>query len=267
MHSLRIGASARRYLPSRHAAKHVAGPVGGAICLLLLSSLLVVSPHAAAQDDVRGVYFGVQAGAIDYFSDGDVCDELLEEIEESAADENDDDVSSTVAQILNGADCDGDSRDNGLGVFAGYRFNRNFAIELGYVDLGTVSADLDNTTRVNGARLDAEGEAQLDATGLMASALISIPIGQRFSVFGRLGVLAWDADLSASASGTIRLGNRSITFDDLNEQGRSRSGQDAAFGAGVRFGFNENLAIRAEVTRFEVIDVNSAWMGLEVSLN
>jgi|GEM_PF-2370483 len=264
MHFLRMEASVRRCLRTVSGSNRVAI----ALCLVMITSLVVApAPVDAADDGVHGIYFGVQAGAIDYFSDGDVCEELLEEIEESAEDENDTDVSSTVAQILDGADCEGDSRDNGLGLFAGYRFNRNFAVEVGYLDLGSVSADLDNTTVVNGARLDAEGQAQLDATGLMASALISIPIGDRLSLFGRLGVLAWDADLSASASGTIRLGNRSITFDDLSEDGRSRSGQDAAYGAGVRFGFNENLAIRAEVTRFEVIDVNSAWMGLEVSLN
>lgn len=237
-----------------------------ALPILLLATLLFAS-SASAQPGVSGVYFGVQGGVVDYFATGDVCEDLLEEIEESANDESDDDISSTVAQILDGADCTGDSKDTGLGIFAGYRFNRNFAFELGYVDLGSVTAELMNSTRIEGARLDAEGSAQLDANGIMASALISIPIGPHVSVFGRLGVLAWDADLSANASGTIRIGGRRITFDDLREAGQSRSGTDAAYGAGMRFAFNENMAIRAEFTRFETIDVNSGWLGLEVSLN
>ena len=233
---------------------------------VLILALTIPAMNAIAEESVRGVYFGAQTGVVDYFADGDVCEELLMEIEESANDENDDDISSTVAQILDGADCDGDSRDSGLSFFVGYRFNRNFSLELGAVDLGTVSAELENTTNVDGARLRATGEAELDAKGIMASALISIPLGSHFSVFGRLGVLAWDADLKASASGTIRIGNRTIRFDDLNEAGRSRSGTDGAYGGGVRFAFNENLALRAEVTRFEAIDVNSGWLGLEVSL-
>lgn len=233
--------------------------------LFFAAALFSVNAAHADEDSVHGIYFGAQGGVVDYFADGDVCDELLEEIEESAIDDSDDDVSSTVAQILNGADCSADSGDTGFGIFAGYRFNRNFAIEVSYLDLGAVTAELMNSTRVEGARLDAEGEARLDAKGLMASALISIPLGQRFSIFGRLGVLAWDADLSANASGSIRLGNRRISFDGLNES-RSRSGTDGAYGGGVRFAFNENMAVRAEFTRFEVIDVNSGWIGLEVSL-
>ncbi len=252
-----------RTVPQTSAQRLFRLVAGTALFIILLFCYGTVR---ADEHSVHGVYFGAQGGKVDYFADGEVCDELLEEIEESATDDTDDDVSSTVAQILNGADCTADSGDTGFGVFAGYRFNRNFALELGYLDLGAVTAELMNSTRVDGARLDAEGEARLDATGILLSALISIPVGQRVSLFGRLGVLRWDGDLSATASGRIRLGGRNISFDGLNES-RKRSGTDGAYGGGVRFAFNENLAVRAEFTRFEAIDVNSGWVGLEVSLN
>ena len=76
------------------------------------------------------------------------------------------------------------SNDTAFRVFAGYKINPYLAFELGAATLGTIRASTGET-------------ADLDAIDL--SALVSWPIGNRFSVHGRLGIFS--GDLTANPGG------------------------------------------------------------------
>src|SRR3989338_11300766 len=72
-----------------------------------------------------------------------------------------------------------DNRDNGYKLFGGYQYNKNFAVEAGYFDLGqfgytaTVvpAGTLTGTIKLEGLNLDAVG---------------TLPLTEKFSAFGRL---------------------------------------------------------------------------------
>lgn len=90
-----------------------------------------------------------------------------------------------------------DDRSTGYKIFGGYQLNRNFAVEGGYFDLGnfgyiatTVPAGtLDGRIKLRGLNLDLVG---------------TLPLSEKFSVFGRTGVNYSQARDSFSGTGPSR---------------------------------------------------------------
>jgi len=108
-----------------------------------------------------------------------------------------------------------DDTDTALTLFGGYQINKSFGAELGYVNLGEVSAT------------GPGGTATIEAKGFELVGVGTLPINQQFSLFGKLGFFRWDLD--ASAPGV------SI----------SESGMDLTYGFGVKYDFTKNFAVRA----------------------
>lgn len=130
-----------------------------------------------------------------------------------------------------------DDDSTGFKLFGGYQFNRNFALEGGYFDLGkfgfkatTVPAGtLDGRIRLRGVNLDLVGR---------------LPVTDRFSVFGRVGVNYADARDNFSGTGAVLVSNPNPRKHDANVK----------FGAGLQYDFTEALGMRAEVERYRIND-------------
>jgi opacity protein-like surface antigen len=117
--------------------------------------------------------------------------------------------------------------DTAFKLTAGYAFNPYFGIELAYMDAGT------QTDTVDGAHIENE------STGVIASALARLPLGEQFAVFGKLGYAFYDSEA------TGRRGDLVARDTD--------SGEDLAYGIGVEFAVLRGLRLRAE---YEVVDVS-----------
>lgn len=104
------------------------------IAIAILMSVFIAAPAVAADS---GVYIGVKAGS--------------------------------SKKSVSGAS----ETSNALGVFGGYAFNPNFAVELGYTDLGSVASIIEFTT------------VDVGAVG-------SFPISDQFSLYGKLGIASTD---------------------------------------------------------------------------
>lgn len=133
-----------------------------------------------------------------------------------------------------------DDTDTGYKVFAGYNFTRNFGIEAAYVDLG------DLTFSGNVGATPVSGSA--DVQGFNISAVLTAPIDDRFSVFGKLGAFVWDADFAANSAAVRWTGSGSST--------------DFSAGLGAAYSFNKNLSLRAEYEYFDDVDANLWTVGL-----
>jgi len=128
-----------------------------------------------------------------------------------------------------------DNNDTGLKLFGGMSFTRNFAAEIGWIDLGTLSAT------------GPGGTAEISIDGFQVAALGIAPLGADFSLFGKLGLYFWDA--SASGPG----GSGSV------------NGNDLMFGGGVMWKFAPRFDLRGEWERFDVDgeDVNFWSVGVQ----
>jgi OOP family OmpA-OmpF porin len=120
--------------------------------------------------------------------------------------------------------------DHVLKAVVGGQFNDWFGLEGSWTDF--------NRTNNGGDRFEADGR------GL--AAVISIPLGTS-SIFAKAGRFWWHSD--SSLGGTLG----------------ASSGSDSFRGAGVKFGFNNHLALRLEVERYDVSDIHlkTVTAGLE----
>lgn len=111
-----------------------------------------------------------------------------------------------------------DDDDTGFKIFGGYHVNQWLDGEIGYVDLGKF-----------------ENGGELEVNGFEASVLGRVPINPEASVFGRVGMFAWDTS-----------GDDLAFADD--------TGTDPLIGFGADYRFSDMLGVRAEYERFYEVD-------------
>jgi OOP family OmpA-OmpF porin len=130
-----------------------------------------------------------------------------------------------------------DNEHFGYKVFAGYDFNRHFALEGGYFDPGrfgyyastTPAGMLSGNMRLNGVNLDA---------------LAFLPFTEKLSAFGRVGVNYAKARDSFVGSGAAV----ALTPDSNKRDANYK------FGLGLQYSFSKAFAMRVEAERLRISD-------------
>ena len=120
-----------------------------------------------------------------------------------------------------GASCD--DTDTAFRIFGGYNFNKNFGAELGYADLGKVTFSAPGVS----------GDVKATAWDLMAVG--TLPIGDKFGLYGKLGWYFADSKASGSVGGG------------------SESNNDLTYAVGGQYNFNKNLGLRAEWQQYKSV--------------
>jgi OmpA-OmpF porin, OOP family len=125
-------------------------------------------------------------------------------------------IGGTIGQAESKDGCSGipncDEKDTAWRILGGYQFNRHFAAELGYYDLGEASAP-------SGA---------IEGTIWEAVGIGSFPIFDKLSVYGKLGL--YRGELEGAA------------VKETNE--------DLTYGVGLQYDFLRNLGVRGEWQRY-----------------
>jgi OmpA-OmpF porin, OOP family len=183
----------------------------------LAALALTLSPTAFADD--AGWYAGFNAGqSRAKIDDSRIADGLLDD-------------SLTTTSIGN------DDRHFGFKAFGGYEFNRYFALEAGYFNLGRFGFTAD-TLPAGSLR----GEIKLQ--GANFDAVGSVPIGEKFSLFARAGLNYADSKDSFSGTGAVAVINPSPRKWAANYK----------FGFGAEYDFNRFVGMRLEGERYRVDD-------------
>ncbi len=133
---------------------------------------------------------------------------------------------------VTGLSSDVDEEDVAFKVYGGYRFNQHFAIEGGYVNLGSSQYDATFTG----------GSAEVDwkSHGIFVEAVGFLPLSDAFSLLGKGGVYFSENEVDVSASGP---GGNAVSSVDDNEV-------NLVLGLGAEYAFNDSFAMRAEWERF-----------------
>jgi OOP family OmpA-OmpF porin len=131
-------------------------------------------------------------------------------------------IDASIDGEIEDAGVDLDADDTGFKIYGGYTFAKFFRLEGSYVDFGSPEAESGGV------------DVSIDPTAWNAFAVVVIPFGKFFEIFGKAGLATWETDVLTSA------------FGDFNEDGT-----DPAYGAGVAFKLPVLLAIRAEYERFD----------------
>jgi OOP family OmpA-OmpF porin len=125
-----------------------------------------------------------------------------------------------------------DDKDTAWKLLAGYQFNRHFAAEFGYTELGEFT--------IGGALSGVNVTGTIEAAAFELVGVGSLPLMERFSAYGKLG--AYYAETEATVTGT--LGTFSISQTD------KETNTGVTFGLGLRYDFTRNLGIRGEWQRY-----------------
>jgi len=131
-----------------------------------------------------------------------------------------------MSSIDTGLDVPGvsvDEKDVFFSIGAGYSFNKMFAIEAGYIDLGEVKVSVPALAYT----------ATLSADGFYFGPRLTLEISPQFEAYGRVGVLAWDAE-----------GKDSTGFS------ASDDGTDLYFGIGAAYKISKQVSLGADWTRY-----------------
>jgi len=146
-----------------------------------------------------------------------------------------------------------DQRDPAVKVFAGYAFNRYFALEGGYAWLGEFQATNQVTAPTTGAL-----NAEIRVIGLYIDAVGFLPVGESFAAFAKLGVVGSETRTFRSTSGTVTPPpgtNTNASTDQANFK----------YGLGVQYAFGKTVTVRAEWERIEDVgDANTGEFDLSV---
>nr|WP_319566526.1 outer membrane beta-barrel protein [uncultured Rhodoferax sp.] len=128
-------------------------------------------------------------------------------------------------------------RDLGFKLYGGYQFNKNFAVEGGYLDLGQFGFNtstiplgtLSGNIRLKGVNLDAVG---------------ILPITDKFSAFGRLGVTHMQTNDAFVGTGAVNVLNPNPSSRDTNLK----------VGLGLQYALTPALMLRGEIERYRIDD-------------
>lgn len=118
-----------------------------------------------------------------------------------------------------------DGSDTGFKAFGGYQFIKYLAAEVEYLDGGTVE----------------DRGFEIDVSGFNLSGMGILPVGEKFSLFAKLGMIFWDADLGGVERG-------------------SDSGEDFSWGVGGGYDFTDQFGMRLEYQGFEIEDTDTVDM-------
>jgi len=108
-------------------------------------------------------------------------------------------------------------------VFAGYEYLPRWGIELGYVDLGDVSASINGTiSGINDYFATGQDIYPQTATGVQLSSVYRYPVSGSLQLTGRVGVFNWTTDYTLETN---------TVSQDVSEDGT-----DIIYGIGVESG-------------------------------
>ena len=145
-----------------------------------------------------------------------------------------------------------DSSGTGWKIFAGYQITRNWGVEAGYVDFGSIG--FNGTAAVGAVTGTFTGSVDVSAWTLALTG--TMPMNQDWDLTGKLGAYNWRTN---NASGTVSVpgvGTAAITAANDN-------GTDVLVGIGVRYNINKNLGIHADWEYFGGNDtINFFSIGL-----
>jgi OOP family OmpA-OmpF porin len=161
-------------------------------------------------------------------------------INQGELDQNAVDAFGAVGLTIVDATSNLDDSDTAFGLAAGYQVNRNFAAELAYVDLGDISYSATGTVTDGVDTFDAGLGIDQSTSGPVFSVLGIVPIGERFTVFGRVGL----ALMSVDADATVSLDGETAT------DGVSTDRSNPIYGVGGEFSFNERFGVRLGWDRY-----------------
>jgi len=187
--------------------------------LLALAILAALASNTASAYDDTGFYIGGNYG----WTQATIDDERI--------------ISSLAERGFTVESIEDFDDDNGFKAYLGYQFSPMFALEAGYVDLGSYGYQL--TTTPPGTLT-----GDIDLRGAFVDLVGRMPVGERLSLFARIGAIYAEADTRFVGTGAVNVLDPNPTAEEVNYK----------FGVGMEYAFTRALSMRIEAERYRIDD-------------
>jgi hypothetical protein len=178
--------------------------------------------------------------------------------------------------------------DLGYRVFGGVMFGRFVGLEIGYVNLGEIEDQIElnippNSENCTGCRPETDVFLSLfdEIDGIDAFVIGALPIGERFDVFAKLGVIDWESNFKAKNTFREQYppspprdpidndpdGVPYVPTTEPSSYTTKTDGTDIAGGIGANYRVTDRMTIRAEGTCYDIENTEQAGhLGLNLIL-
>ena len=154
-----------------------------------------------------------------------------------------------------------DEKDNKFSFTYGHKIDENFSFEFSYIDFGEIEKTIFNEDDLWGIDLAADG--------FTGSLKFSNKISNNFSIYGKLGLLFWDA--KSSFSWTSGPDDTPWDINGLEDGVVSGSddGNDFFYGFGFDYLISDDFSIGYYYDMYELddIEINSAGFKFSLGFN
>ena len=144
-----------------------------------------------------------------------------------------------------------DNKDTAYKFLLGYQFSPIVSLEGFYADLGKYNTRSTVTNPFVGTV-----NADYKAKGYGVDVVLSAPMTQAFSVYGRLGVIQAKTEATFNSSGSVGL--------LFNRGSKNKTGQH--FGVGLQYDITPAVALRGEVETYRKLGDDSTGGELKVDV-
>ncbi len=201
--------------------------------LSIATTVLAVSAAGAAHAQATPWYVGAAGGQAKSNVDAGEVNEYIRSVGFGSA--------STTA----------DDKDNVYRLSLGYRFSPVIAVEGFYADLGAYGTRSTVATPSAGTV-----NADYKSKGYGVDLLLSAPMTQELSVYGRVGVIQAKTEANFASSGSVGL--------ILGSGSKNKTGQH--FGVGLQYDFTPQFGLRGEVETYRKLGDSSTGGELKVDV-
>jgi OOP family OmpA-OmpF porin len=137
-----------------------------------------------------------------------------------------------------------DDKANGWKILGGYQVSKNLAFEAAY----SIGSDFTASATLASTPVSVKASANF----LEGTVIGMLPLGDRFALLGKFGLVYWDLEVSASAMGV------SVSESD--------SGIGLTYGVGAQFDFTPKFGMRAEYQMYPSVGDQSTTGETDVSV-
>ncbi|MDR1164079.1 MAG: porin family protein [Candidatus Accumulibacter sp.] len=133
-----------------------------------------------------------------------------------------------------------DKTDNAWKLFAGYEFNKYIAVEGGHAELGSPEVRYSGSGPLQGLK----GKARLKQSAWFISAKGTLPIHERFNLFGKVGITHNKSSISAKSNDAVL----NAYLDLPHKKSADKTG--LFYGVGAEYVLDKNIRFRLEYENF-----------------
>lgn len=143
---------------------------------------------------------------------------------------------------------------------AGWMFNQNIGIEVGYIDFGQATDDLGLPEACSTFGCSSrEWTSELKRDGFQLFLIGNLPLNESVDLYGKLGVISWDADYQGYERSEVYASGPPLPPQNDQING-SDDGTDGALGFGANLRTDSPFSLRADFTYYDFSDSDSSFV-------